>query len=159
MKPWPQLVRHLRNVLRRHGRTDQEAEDLIQDAFVRLECYRREKPVDQPEAFLVRTVLNLSVDSFRHNSRHPEAETLTEDTVVIDTAPRPDEVCMARQRLNRLSEGLEALSPQTRDIFLAHRLEGLGQAEIAKRHGLSLSSVEKHIAKALLFLTEWVGNE
>ncbi len=152
-------MKRLQQVLRRHGRTDQEAEDLIQDAFVRLECYRREKPVEHPEAFLVRTVVNLSVDSFRHSRSHPGAETITEDTIVIDATPGPDEVYHARERLNKLSQGLEALSPRTREIFLAHRLEGLGQAEIARVHGVRLSSGEKHIAKAILFLTEWMADE
>ena len=159
MREWAQIVRRLRQALRRHGRSDQEAEDLIQDAFVRLECYQREKPVEQPEAFLVRTVVNLSVDSFRQSRAHGEVETITEETVVIDATPGPDEVVAARERLTRLSEGLEALSPRTREIFLAHRLEGLGQAEIARRHGISISAVEKHIAKALLFLTEWVERD
>ena len=159
MHNWAQIVRRLRQALRRHGRTDQEAEDLIQDAFVRLECYQREKPVEQPEAFLVRTVVNLSIDAFRHSRTHGDVETLTEETVVIDATPGPDEVVGARERLHRLSAGLEALSPLTREIFLAHRLEEVGQAEIARRHGISVSAVEKHIAKALLFLTEWVDRE
>lgn len=152
-------MRRLRQALRRHGRSDQEAEDLIQDAFARLECYKRERPVDQPEAFLVRTVVNLSVDAFRHDRLHGDVETLTEQSVLIDATPGPDEVLASRQRLTRLSAGLEKLSERTRDIFLAHRLEGLGQAEIAKQYGVSLSAVEKHIAKALLFLTEWMASE
>ena len=159
MRDWLLVVRRLRNVLRRNGRSDQEAEDLIQDAFVRLECYRRDHEVDHPEAFLVRTVVNLSVDAHRASRSRPETETLVEETIVIDTTPRPDEVCMARERLDRLSAGLDALSPKTREIFLAHRLEGLGQVEIARQHRLSVSSVEKHIAKAVLFLTEWMQHE
>jgi RNA polymerase sigma-70 factor (ECF subfamily) len=37
-----------------------------------------------------------------------------------------------------------------------HRLDGLKYRVIAERMGLSQSAVEKHIAKAALFLTEWV---
>lgn len=159
MRDWLQIVRHLKHVLRRHGRNEQEAEDLIQDAFVRLECYRKENQVEHAEAFLVRTVVNLSVDAHRASRVRPETETLVEEAVLIDTTPRPDEVYMARERLERLSTGLDALSPKTREIFLAHRLEGIGQTEIARQHGVSLSAVEKHIAKAVLFLTEWMGHE
>jgi RNA polymerase sigma-70 factor (ECF subfamily) len=45
------------------------------------------------------------------------------------------------------------LSDKTRAIFLAHRLEGLSYQEIARLHGMSISSVHKHIAKALLVIT------
>ncbi len=159
MRDLLQIVRHLKHVLRRHGRNDQEAEDLIQDAFVRLECYRKEHEVEHDEAFLVRTVVNLSIDAHRTSRERPETETLVEETLVIDTTPRPDEIFLARERLDRLSGGLDAMSPKTREIFLAHRLEGLGQAEIARNYGVSLSAVEKHIAKAVLFLTEWMDHE
>jgi RNA polymerase sigma factor (sigma-70 family) len=153
------IVRHLKHVLRRHGRNDQEADDLIQDAFLRLECYRKAHEVEHDEAFLVRTVVNLSIDAHRTSLTRPATETLVEETVVIDATPRPDEVCLARERLERLSAGLDAMSPKTREIFLAHRLEGLGQSEIARRHGVTLSAVEKHIAKAVLYLTEWMDDD
>ena len=41
------------------------------------------------------------------------------------------------------------LSPKTRQIFLAKRLDGMSYAEIARRTGLSVKRVERHIAKAL----------
>jgi RNA polymerase sigma-70 factor (ECF subfamily) len=40
----------------------------------------------------------------------------------------------------------------TREVFLAHRLEGLSYAELAKRRGLSVRQVEQHIADAILHL-------
>jgi RNA polymerase sigma factor (sigma-70 family) len=157
MRDWSQIARRLKLVLRRHGRTEQDAEDLIQDAFVRLECYRREKkPVDHPEAFLKRTVLNLSVDAHRSASVRPEVETLVEDAVILDAMPRPDEVYQARERLERLSAGLEALPAKTREIFLAHRLDGVPQGELARQHRLSLNTIEYHVAKATMYLTRWM---
>jgi RNA polymerase sigma-70 factor (ECF subfamily) len=52
--------------------------------------------------------------------------------------------------------GLGRLNEKTRDIFLAHRIDGLSYQEIARQHRLSISSVEKHIAKATLVMTSWM---
>ena len=155
MKHFADYIAHLTRLLRRKGRTEQDAEDLVQEAFIRLQMYQRDHDVLEPKAFLVRTVLNLSIDNYRHDQSHPSNQ-LTDEMVVIDTTPGPDEVFAARQRLDRLSTGLHELSPRTRDIFLAHRMEGQSYIQIAAHHAISLSAVEKHIAKAVLFLTEWM---
>jgi RNA polymerase sigma-70 factor (ECF subfamily) len=41
------------------------------------------------------------------------------------------------------------MNERTRDVFLLVRLENMKQAEIAARLGISVSAVEKHLAKAL----------
>ena len=61
----------------------------------------------------------------------------------------------ARVRLERVREGISRLTPRTREVFLMHRLDDMKYREIAERLGISQSAVEKHIAKAALFLTEW----
>jgi RNA polymerase sigma-70 factor (ECF subfamily) len=48
------------------------------------------------------------------------------------------------------------MSETTRNIFLAHRIEGLTIVELARLHGLSTTTVHKHIAKATLQLTTWM---
>jgi RNA polymerase sigma-70 factor (ECF subfamily) len=44
------------------------------------------------------------------------------------------------------------LDERTRDAFILHRLEGWKHAEIARAYGVSVSSVEKYIIKALAHL-------
>jgi DNA-directed RNA polymerase specialized sigma24 family protein len=44
------------------------------------------------------------------------------------------------------------LSPKTRDIFLAHRVDGVSYSDIAKRMGLSVKGVEWHMTKAIAHL-------
>lgn len=54
---------------------------------------------------------------------------------------------------------LDSLGPRTREIFLLHRLDGLKYREIAAQLDITVSAVEKHIAKASLFLVNWVEGE
>ena len=51
---------------------------------------------------------------------------------------------------------LDELAPRTREIFLMHRVEGYSCAHIAQHFGISLSAVEKHIARAVLSLMDVV---
>lgn len=154
------LILKLRKVLRRRGRTMDETDELIQEAFLRLQVYRRERHVKEPEAFLVRAVQNLHIDLLRRRAhRGTQVEADSVHIHLIDPRPSPIEVLAAQQRLQRLKEGLEALSPRTREIMLLHRIEGLSHAQIATRLGVTVSAVEKHIAKAALFLSDWMTEE
>ena len=139
----------------RRGRSKQDADDLVQEAWIRLECYQRDQTVAQPEAFLMRTALNLSIDAHRARVSHGE-EVLIDDEILVDTTPSAEAVVHGRERLDRLSVCLGRLNDKTRAIFLAHRIDGMSYQEIARVHGLSVSSVEKHIAKAMLQLTTWM---
>jgi RNA polymerase sigma-70 factor (ECF subfamily) len=51
--------------------------------------------------------------------------------------------------LRRLERAMTKLPPTTRNIFLAHRLDGLSYQTIAERTGLSVGDVERHMSKAL----------
>lgn len=156
VKNWQVVMARVRGALRRRGRTEHEAEDMVQEAWLRLVRYEDERqPVDQPEAFLMRTALNLSIDEHRQATRNGET-VLLEHVVLIDTAPSAEAVVLARERAERLSVGLSRLSQKTRDVFLAHRIDGLAYAEIAKLHNISISTVQQHVAKATLRLTSWM---
>jgi RNA polymerase sigma-70 factor (ECF subfamily) len=140
----------LRKIARRTSHCD--AEDLLQSAYLRLNGYRNQREVRNPSAFLVRTAVNIGIDNFRHQRlENGGAEHLD----IWDGAPLQDEVIAARKRLERMKEGLARLPPQTREVLLMRRLDGLGYDDIADRLGISRSTVERHVAKATAFLIEW----
>jgi RNA polymerase sigma factor (sigma-70 family) len=152
IKNWPNVCARVRSALMRRGRSEHEADDLVQEAWIRLATYEREKEVKRPEAFLMQAALNLSIDAHRVRQNHGE-EVMIEDVVLVDAAPSAEEILLGRERLARLSVCLGRLNETTRTIFLAHRIDGMSYQEIAKVRGLSISAVEKHIAKAMLLLT------
>ena len=152
---WRSAFSRVKAALMRRGRSEHDADDLLQEAWVRLACYERENPVDKPDAFLMRAAINLSIDAYRTRQTHGE-ELQLEDAVLIDTAPTTEAVVLARERVARLGICLARLPEKTRTIFLAHRIDGLGYQEIADQHGVSVSAVAKHVAKALLLVTTWM---
>lgn len=152
---WREVLARVRGALMRRGRSAQDADDLVQEAWVRLACYEKAQVVEQPEAFLMRAALNLSIDAHRAQLTRGE-EVLVEDVVIIDVTPPAEDVVLARERMARLSEGIGRLTETTRNVFLAHRIDGLPYAEIARHHGITVSAVQKHVAKATLHLSTWM---
>jgi len=132
-----------------------DAEDLLHEAFVRYAQYRRRMPVGNPAAFLLQAAANLAIDQHR-SQKHMSPESFEVACMAAtDPAPPVQDVLSARERLERVRQGLELLNVRTREIFLMHRLDGRRHREIAAAYGISCSAVEKHIAKAASFLTGW----
>jgi RNA polymerase sigma factor (sigma-70 family) len=150
------LVLKLRRLLRSRGRSIDDTEDLIQEAFLRLQVYCRDKDVVQTEAFLVRTALNLSIDQHRRETVASVVPGALDTLQLIDPNPLPDVVCAAQERLKHMRQGLANLSPRQREVFLLNRVEGYSFAQISQQLHLSMSMVEKHAAKAVLAMTNWM---
>lgn len=153
------LLLKLRRLLRSRGNNTDDADDLIQEAFLRLQLYCRKHKVEHREAFLVRTVLNLASDLRR---RHANSVTISETLKTLylaETTPSAVDVLAAQERLLRMRAGLDHLSPRRREVFALNRIEGYSFPQIAERLGITLSAVEKHAAKAALLMTDWMDDE
>jgi len=148
--------RKVRAALLRRGVAMDDADDLVHDAFVRVSRYEQAQVVRSRDAVLMRTAINLSVDRKRRARRAPLASGLDLLEQVADGCPQPDEVAIARRRLQRLRDGLENLSERSRRILLARRLDDVSVADIARAEGMTVAAVEKQIARATLRLTDWV---
>lgn len=133
----------------------QDVEDSLHSAWIRLERYRKTTDVKDEEAFLVRASRNLLIDQYRRRATLSESPVEDECAAMADPAPLQDEVLDARNRLVRVQAGLDQLPPRTRQVFEMHRLDRMKYREIADRLGISVSAVEKHIARASLFLAQW----
>lgn len=146
-------INWLKSQLTRRGRAIEEAEDLIQEGIVRVYEYRaRGGEVREPEALLVRTVARLSINERRDSHRNLYSGRILEDLTLIDSGLGPEEILDVQQRLDRVMHVLRTVPPRTREVFLLHRLAGLSQDEIAKQLGITVSAIEKHIARAVATL-------
>lgn len=153
-KKLPAVFARIRSALMRRGAA-QDTDDYIQEAWARLAIYEREQVVVEPEAFLMRTAINLSIDAHRSRVVHGE-QVVLEDVILVDDAPPVESVVLSRERMVRLEQCLARLGEKPREMFMAHRVDGLTYREIADQHGLAISTVEKHIAKATLQLITWM---
>ena len=143
------------NQIARRTFDHRNSEDLLHSAYIRMSVYQQTHQVDCAVSFLTRTAINIGIDDHRHESFLKNH--VIESSLCFDNpAPLQDKVMEDRDRLNRLKAGLEELPARTREIFLLSRVEELRHREIAKLLGVSVSAVEKHLAKAVPFLSEWM---
>ena len=125
------------------------ARELANETFLRL---LRMPPgkldcIEQPESFLRRVSTNL----LRDWGRAAALRQRSEPTLRAAAEQQIDQVALleSRDTLGRLERAMAKLKPRTREIFLAHRIEGLTYVQIARRTGLSVKGVEKQMSKAI----------
>lgn len=144
----------LMHYLRSRTRAGDDAEDIVQEAYIRLTARRDADRIEDRERFLWRTALNLSVSLGR---RHKVRSTAHADQAVIDLlhpmAPPQDEVLAMRERLRAVEAAIDALPERTREVFVAVRIEGMTYSQAAAELGISVSAVEKAMARAVTRLT------
>jgi RNA polymerase sigma factor (sigma-70 family) len=155
MSGWQKYLKKMRGVLSRRGRARDEIDDLMQDAVVRLlEFTEHQAAVREPEAVLVRTVQRLALNHDRDSHADLYSDEPVETLGLVDLGPRPEEVLAGEQCLEEMRKTLDAVNRRTREVFFMHRLHGLRYAQIAERMQMPVSTVEKHIARAMTVLLE-----
>jgi RNA polymerase sigma factor (sigma-70 family) len=149
----------VRGWIARHVRTlaVTDADDLIQEAYARL--WSSELPtVENARAYFFAVVRNLVLEHARR-ARIVPMERLGEweSLRIISEEPGPDRQVGARQELDRLRGLLRDLPPQCRRTFELRKFDGLSIRETATQMGITESTVEKHLSKALAMILASVG--
>lgn len=129
-----------------------EAADVVQDVFVRTLCLESGYDIREPRAFLFQVASNIVLDRLRmQQHRHETCGTAEDDTRHDEPADEisPEATLAAQQRLGVLRDAIDELPPRCREVFLLHKFQHYSHAKIARKCGISVNMVEKHIIKAL----------
>lgn len=128
------------------------AADLVQDTFLRLAQRPHAEPatpIADMRAYLARTARNLALNHVRQlRQRRTDSAARLPDLPAEQ--PSAEAELDARRRLLRLEAAMAELPLRTRQVFVATRLQGRTYADTARALGISESSVQKHLARALL---------
>lgn len=145
--------RHLRGLAYRMLGSRAEAEDVVQDAWLRWHAADRDT-VDNPRAFLSRTVTRLCLDRLKSAQAQREVYVgawLPEPLVDDDTQFQPGPEAM-HELANDLSYAfmltLERLSPLERAAFLLHDVFDMDFSEVASALGRSESACRQLASRA-----------
>ncbi|WP_257388865.1 RNA polymerase sigma factor [Tahibacter caeni] len=139
-----ELVAYLRRLCADHG----QAEDLAQEAGMRLIAQARRETIAKPRAFLFHVATNLARDQLR---RRMVSDTYAGDGDYEDGghAPGADHIATVQEDVARVSAALNTLTPRARDVLVLARIHGHTQKEIADRLNLQPKTVENHLTRAL----------
>lgn len=143
--------RELLHYFARSLRDRDRAGDLVQETYARVLAVEQSgQAIAEPRALLYRTARNLLIDQQRHDAlRQPDAQADLAD-IPLPRAEQPEEIYAAGQRAQRLVAVIEQLPPRCKEAFVLHKFDGLSQAEVAERMGISRNMVERHVMLAVL---------
>ena len=148
----------------RRVRDRAQAEDLVQDALLRVIRASECEVIVHPESYVFKVAANLLKDSRRHALRHPTVTSAAieedvggevEETLVDERSP--ERVLDGETSLAQVLQALSELSELTRNVFILFRLEHMKQKDIATLYGIAQSTVEKHVMRAVLHLARRCG--
>lgn len=131
------------------------AEDIAQEAGMRLFDAGRRESLEKPKGYLFHVATNLARDQLRRRVvRDRVHHTLAQET---HSAAGADAVLAARDQLERVAAAIQQLPPRAREVVKLSRAEGYSHGEIGARLGISAKTVENHLARGLAQLTRLLG--
>lgn len=133
-------------------KNEQLAQDIVQEAFLRLQTHFCE--VEQPKAWLYTTVRRLAIDQIRKKRKvvpfaSDNADAGNPEMDPPDAAPTPDEQADAHERTGLLRVCIERLAPRERSLVQLKFVEELSYKEIASRMGMTVGHVGYRLHHAL----------
>jgi len=142
-------LQHLRHYLERLLGNTAEAQDVAHDAYMRVYPVMAQDRARQPRALLYLTARRLAINRLKRRQVSPVTEETGQAEFTASSSPGVVRQVMARQEMSLLEAAIAALPEGCRSVLLLRKVELLSHKEIAGRLGLSVSTVEKHHARAL----------
>lgn len=164
----------LNSLMERHGerlfhylirqlRSEDDAEDVAQEAFVRVYQHRAKFDAGQKfSTWLYTIATNLARDRLKWRSRHPQVsldqpvgdgDSVMGDALP-DSNPLPDVVLVSNERADAVRDAIAALPEDLRTALILSEYQLLANAEIANVLRCSVKAVESRIYRAKQRLRE-----
>jgi RNA polymerase sigma-70 factor (ECF subfamily) len=140
----------LKRFIGRFLRSKPDIEDIAQEAFLRAYAVERSRPIEQPKSFLFRIAKHVALSQLARKSRQiTDYIEDSDESAVIQVEHSAEDEISARQVLGLHCEAVAELSPQCRQVYLLRKVHGFSHKEIAEHLGIAVSTVEKHLIKAV----------
>ena len=130
----------------------EEAEEIVSDVF--LDVWKRRShlsEIQDMKAWLLTLVHNRSISCLRQRARVPDSVLLEEvgANALPSDLQTPDEHLISREEIARINWVINQFPPRCRQVFVLAKIEKLPYKEIARMLGISVKTIDNHIASAL----------
>lgn len=138
-------------------KSNSEAEDLVQDFFVRILENRKNIFIDSSvKSYFIRSVHNRCLDNLAHqkvkiNHEQFRLKMMSEEDIQEYPLLDSELVQQIEQAIQKLPDGI-------RETFMQNRFDGLSYQQIAQQEKISVKTVEYRISKALTILRKDLGD-
>lgn len=143
-----ELLIHLTKIVK----CNETAADLTQESYLILYKTAQQQTIEHPRGFLYRIATHLAFNHLRHNkviNAHC-LHSAGDDAY----SPSTEHWVSQQQRLERFVQIVAELPPRCRDVLILYKVHGMSHKAIAQELGVSVSGVEKHLAKGLGFVRQ-----
>ncbi len=156
-----QHYRSLVHFLMKKLGSEQEAQDIAQDAFAKLLGLGDDKVVTHLQAYLFRVANNLAIDRIRQKKRQQKIHQEVAPCVEDEATPHHgiEDAVEARQRLKLIQHILAELPPKCRMAFMLYKFENLSYLDIGNRMKVTESMVRKYVLRAMRYCAERLDAE
>ncbi len=154
--------KRLFDFIRRRVRTEEDAEDILQDVFYQLVAsYSVTEPIEKLTSWLFTVARNKIIDWYRRQK--PGGPTIEDEEtgaplnledILYDPSQNPDEVYARSLVWTELADALEELPEEQREVFVMHELEGRSFKEMAEMTGEGINTLLSRKRYAVLHLRE-----
>lgn len=152
----PRLYTLARKLLR----SDEQAEDLVQEVFVKLLAYAERfnnfNNIENLQGYLFKITENMALTRIKTRSR--EFEATREYVRLMDVAETNDLPAALQHDKDKLNDLLKRLPPAGKMAFQLVKVEGLSYKEAAERMAISRHTVHVHITRTLHFLRKHISS-
>jgi len=141
----------LMQFLRARLRSNDEAKEVAQEAYVRLLQLDQPQAVSYFRAFLFKTAGNIAIDRLRKETRDKNRTVFPMFEV---EAPSAEQTVARHELIAQASECLETLPPKCRKAFLLSRIYGMTTKEIASQMHMTARMIRNYLVQATLHIEE-----
>ncbi|RED48966.1 RNA polymerase sigma factor [Seonamhaeicola aphaedonensis] len=133
---------------------EQQAEDIVQDAFIKLWNNCSKVVFDKAKSFLYTVARNIFLNEVAHKKIVLEHQNTQINKVSNET---PQFILEEQEFMQKLKTAIANLPEKQREVFLLSRIDKKKYSEIAEITGVSLKAVEKRMSLALVTLRKQFG--
>ena len=131
-------------------KSQEEAEELVSDLFIRIWAKREELPaINSPLLYFFTSVKHLAFNRLKKQKRQqnssPEEWLVQLHSIYFD----PEQLMMTEEMMRQIRQAVNSLPPRCRIIFKLVKEDGLKYREVAELLQLSIKTIEAQMAIAL----------
>ena len=135
-----------------------DVDDVIQEMYARIGSLDNLEEIRDPGLYAMKVAHSI-LFNYIHRSRIVSITAVGDLNYYEIPSPEasPEDELVARDEMQLVTDAIAELPRRTRDVLLLRRVEGLSQRETAARLAIAEKTVEKHMARAALYLTLHFG--
>ncbi len=140
----------IKRFLRRFSSHQQDIDDICQETILRALEAEKSKEIREPRAFLFGVARNVARKELDKRSRQlvDFLEEFTPEQYASEE-PSVEDSIDSKQRMLIFGDAVASLPAQCQKVFILKKVHGYSHKDVSKHLGISVSTVEKHVASGL----------